>query len=64
MCLMRCVSVVRAGCQRRYLPNDLPPRNVVYQQARRRIRARCCETRVEDLRMLLPKSEAKGNSPR
>ena len=35
------------------MPNDLPPWNVVYQQAQRWIRARCFETMVEDLRMLL-----------
>jgi transposase len=45
--------VVRTGCQWRYLPNDLPPWNVVYQQAQRWIRARCFEVMVEDLRMLL-----------
>ena len=44
--------VVRTGCQWRYLPNDLPPWEVVYQQAQRWIRARCFETMVEDLRML------------
>jgi len=45
--------VVRTGCQWRYLPNDLPPWNVVYQQAERWIRARCFEAMVEDLCMLL-----------
>jgi hypothetical protein len=35
------------------MPNDLPPWPVVYQQTRRWIRARCFETMVEDLRMLL-----------
>lgn len=45
--------VVRTGCQWRYLPNDLPPWDVVYQQVQRWIRARCFETMVEDLRMLL-----------
>jgi len=45
--------VVRTGCQWRYMPNDLPPWNVVYQQAQRWIRARCFETMVEDLRILL-----------
>jgi transposase len=45
--------VVRTGCQWRYLPNDLPPWNVVYQQARRWIDARCFEAMVEDLRLLL-----------
>jgi Putative transposase of IS4/5 family (DUF4096) len=45
--------VVRNGCQWRYLPNDLPQWNVVYQQAQRWIRVRCLETMVEDLRLLL-----------
>jgi transposase len=45
--------VVRTGCQWRYLPNDLPPWEAVYQQAQRWIRARCFATMVEDLRMLL-----------
>lgn len=45
--------VVRTGCQWRYLPNDLPAWEVVYQQVQRWIRARCFETMVEDLRMLL-----------
>ena len=45
--------VVRTGCQWRYLPNDLPPWEVVYQQVQRWSRARCFETMVEDLRMLL-----------
>jgi transposase len=45
--------VVRTGCQWRYLPNDLPPWEAVYQQAQRWIRARCFETMVEDLRLLL-----------
>jgi Putative transposase of IS4/5 family (DUF4096) len=33
--------LVRTGCQWCYMPNDLPPWNVVYQQAQRWIRARC-----------------------
>ena len=45
--------VVRTGSQWRYMPNDLPPWNVVYQQTQRWIRAQCFETMVEDLRMLL-----------
>jgi transposase len=45
--------VVRTGCQWRYLPHDLPPWEIVYQQAQRWIRARCFEALVEDLRMLL-----------
>jgi transposase len=45
--------VARTGGQWRYLPNDLPPWHVVYQQMRRWIDARCFETMVEDLRILL-----------
>jgi transposase len=46
-------SIVRTGGQWRYMPNDLPPWTVVYQQTQRWIRARCFETMVEDLHMLL-----------
>src|ERR1700678_51650 len=45
--------IVRTGGQWRYMPNDLPPWPVVYQQTQRWIRARCFETMVEDLRLLL-----------
>jgi transposase len=45
--------IVRTGGQWRYMPHDLPPWTVVYQQTQRWIRARCFETMVEDLRMLL-----------
>lgn len=45
--------VAKSGCPWRMLPNDLPPWQVVYQQMRRWIDARCFETMVEDLRMLL-----------
>jgi transposase len=55
--------VVRTGCQWRYLPNDLPPWNVVYQQAQRWIRARCFEVMVEDLRMLLREFAGRKTQP-
>jgi transposase len=45
--------VAKTGCHWRMLPNDLPPWQVVYQQMRRWIDARCFETMVEDLRGLL-----------
>ena len=45
--------IVRTGGPWRYMPNDLPPWTVVYQQTQRWIRAHCFETMVEDLRMLL-----------
>jgi transposase len=41
--------IVRTGGQWRYMPNDLPPWPVMYQQTQRWIRARCFETMVEDL---------------
>jgi transposase len=44
--------IVRSGGQWRFMPNDLPPWTVVYQQTQRWIRARCFEIMVEDLRML------------
>jgi transposase len=55
--------VVRTGCQWRYMPNDLPPWNVVYQQAQRWIRGRCFETMVEDLRMLLREFAGRASQP-
>src|SRR5664280_3556790 len=45
--------IVRTGAQWRWLPHDLPPWPVVYQQTQRWLRAGCFETMVEDLRSLL-----------
>jgi len=45
--------IAKTGSQGRFLPNDLPPWTLVYQQMRRWIDARCFETMVEDLRILL-----------
>jgi transposase len=45
--------LVRTGCQWRYLPHDLPPWPVVYQQTQRWLESHCFETMVEDLRLLL-----------
>ena len=44
---------VRAGCPWRMMPNDLPPWNVVHQQAMRWIKAGAFETMAHDLRELL-----------
>ncbi len=55
--------IVRTGGQWRYMPNDLPPWTVVYQQTRRWIRARCFETMVEDLRMLLREFSGRKAQP-
>jgi transposase len=45
--------VARTGGQWRYLPHDLPPWFVVYQQVQRWLRAGCFEMLVEDVRSLL-----------
>ncbi len=55
--------IVRTGSQWRYMPNDLPPWNVVYQQTQRWIRARCFEILVEDLRMLLREFAGRKGQP-
>jgi transposase len=55
--------IVRTGSQWRYMPNDLPPWNVVYQQTQRWIRARCFETMVEDLRLLLREFAGRKGQP-
>jgi transposase len=55
--------IVRTGSQWRYMPNDLPPWTVVYQQTQRWIRARCFEIMVEDLRMLLREFAGRKGQP-
>lgn len=45
--------VVRTGSQWRYVPHDLPPWDIVYQQARRWLKAGVFEAIVHDLRELL-----------
>ena len=45
--------VVRAGCPWRLLPNDLPPWQIVHQQATRWLEAGVFEAMVHDLRMIL-----------
>src|SRR5688500_17904980 len=45
--------IVRAGSPWRMMPNDLPPWEVVYQQAQRWLRAGVFESLVHDLRELL-----------
>lgn len=53
--------IVRCGCQRRLMPHDLPPWQVVYQQAQRWMKAGCFEVMAHDLRELV--RFAKGRSP-
>ena len=45
--------LVRAGCPWRLLPNDLPPGQIVHQQATRWLEAGGFEAMVHDLRMIL-----------
>lgn len=55
--------MAKTGCHWRMLPNDLPPWPVVYQQMRRWIDARCFETIVEDLRILLREYAGRKGQP-
>jgi transposase len=45
--------VVKTGAPWRWMPNDLPPWEIVYQQAQRWLHAGCFEALAEDLRILL-----------
>jgi transposase len=55
--------VVRTGVQWRWLPNDLPPWPVVYQQAQRWLAAGCFEAVVHDLRRLLREEAGRAPQP-
>jgi transposase len=55
--------VVRTGNQWRFMPHDLPPWRVVYNQTQRWIRAGCFETIVEDLRSLLREFAGRNAKP-
>lgn len=45
--------IVKTGAPWRWMPNDLPPWEIVYQQAQRWLRAGCFEDLAEDLRTVL-----------
>ena len=55
--------LVRTGAQWRYLPNDLPPWPVVYQQTQRWVRAGCFTTIVQDLREILRVAQGRAKDP-
>ena len=55
--------IAKTGSQWRFLPNDLPPWEAVYQQMRRWIDARCFEIMVEDLRILLREFAGRKGQP-
>lgn len=45
--------IVKIGAPWRWMPNDVPPWEIVYQQAQRWLRAGCFEALPEDLRVIL-----------
>lgn len=55
--------IVRTGSPWRYLPNDLPRRELVYQQTQRWIAAGCIEAMVHDLRALLRIKQGRADEP-
>ena len=55
--------IIRTGAPWRFMPNDLPPWAVVYQQSQRWIKARVFEQMVDDLRMVLRLAEGRNTKP-
>lgn len=55
--------IVKSGAPWRLMPNDLPPWEIVYQQAQRWLRAGCFEALAEDLRMLLRLASGRAAQP-
>src|SRR5262245_38053041 len=55
--------VVKAGCQWRMLPHDLPDWTVAYQQARRWVQAGVFEQVAHDLRVVLRLVEERNGQP-
>ena len=55
--------LVRAGCQWRMIPNDLPAWYVVYQQTRRWLKAGCFEALAHDLRAVLRLAQDRNEEP-
>jgi transposase len=55
--------IVRTGMQWRFMPNDLPPWDIVYQQTRRWMEAGCFEAIVHDLRTLLRLAAGRDPDP-
>jgi transposase len=55
--------IVRAGSPWRYLPNDFPPWEIVYQQTQRWIKAGVFEGMVHDLRELLRMVQCRTPEP-
>src|SRR6476659_3410307 len=55
--------IVRAGSPWRYMPNDLPPWEAVYQQSQRWLAAGVFEAMTQDLRRILRLLEGRNEEP-
>ena len=55
--------IVKTGAPWRWMPNDLPPWEIVYQQSRRWLNAGCFEALAEDLRAILRLAAGRSEQP-
>ncbi len=55
--------IVKTGGQWRWMPHDLPPWPVVYQQTQRWLTAGCFEAVLHDLRALLRRAQGRAAAP-
>jgi len=55
--------IIRAGAPWRWMPNDLPPWEMIYQQSQRWIKAGVFEAMVHDLRALLRLAQGRAEQP-
>ena len=55
--------IVKTGAPWRWVPNDLPRWEAVYQQTQRWLAAGCFEAMVHDLRLLLRLAEGRAGEP-
>lgn len=55
--------IARTGAPWRWLPNDLPPWHVVYQQTQRWLRAEVFQSMVHDLREILRMAQGRNAEP-
>ena len=55
--------IIKTGAPWRWMPNDLPPWEIVYQQARRWLNAGCFEALAEDLRVILRLAAGRSEKP-
>jgi transposase len=56
--------IVKTGAPWRWMPNDLPPWEIVYQQAQRWLGAGCFEALAEDLRVVLRLAAGRSEQPK